>query len=100
MQTENLIPASEFCVHHNIEFSFISSLQECGLITVEYTQDSVFIPAEQLPELEKYVHLYYELEINLQGIEAITHLLKRIRNMQEEMLALKNKLSLYEENEF
>jgi hypothetical protein len=35
MQEENLIPANEFCLHHNIEVSFIDSLKEYGL--VEFT---------------------------------------------------------------
>ena len=98
MQTENLIPVSEFCVHHNIEFSFISSLNDYGLVAIEKVAETAFIPISQLPELEKYMRLYYELEINLQGIEAITYLLQRVQNMQHEMLALKNKLRLYEED--
>ena len=98
MQTENLIPVSEFCVHHNIEFSFISSLNDYGLVAIEKVAETAFIPVSQLPELEKYMRLYYELEINLQGIEAITYLLQRVQNMQHEMLALKNKLRLYEED--
>ena len=99
MQTENLIPVSEFCVHHNIEFSFISSLQECGLIAIEQTQETAFISLSQLPELEKYIRLHYDLEINLEGIEAIAHLLQRVQNMQHEMLSIKNKLRVYERYE-
>ena len=99
MQTENLIPASEFCVYHNVEFSFISSLHEYGLVTIEQKEETAFIPVNELPELEKYVRLHYELEINLEGIEAISHLLQRMQSIQHEMLALKNKLRLYESEE-
>ncbi len=99
MQTKNLIPVNEFCVHHHVEFSFISSLQECGLIEVERKQDSVFIVAEQLPELEKYVRLHYDLAINLEGIEAIAHLLHRMNNISHDMLVLKNRLRIYETDE-
>ena len=53
MQTENLIPVSEFCVHHNIEFSFISSLNDYGLVAIEKVAETAFIPISQLPELEK-----------------------------------------------
>jgi hypothetical protein len=41
--------------------------------------------------------LYHELHINIEGIDAIHHLLQRIENMQHEIIALKNRLSFYEE---
>ena len=34
MQKEYLIAVDEFCTHNNIENSFISSLQETGLIEI------------------------------------------------------------------
>jgi chaperone modulatory protein CbpM len=99
MHTEHLIPADEFCASHHIEISFIRSLQETGLIEMTVTEDSKFIRTEQLNQLEKIVRLYYEMDINLEGIETITHLLQRINNMQHEITALKNKLRLYEASE-
>ncbi len=34
MEKDELIPAEEFCIYHNIEYSFISSFEDSGLITV------------------------------------------------------------------
>jgi hypothetical protein len=51
---------------------------------------------KQLTELEKLVRLRYELDINLEGIDAIIHLLKKLQGMQDEIIILKNKLRLYE----
>ncbi len=99
MQTEILISADEFCASHHIEISFIKSLQETGLIEMTVTEDAKFIRTQQLNQLEKIVRLYYELDINLEGIETITHLLQRINNMQREIISLKNKLSAYETGE-
>ncbi len=96
MQKENLIPAGEFCMHYDIEFSFIHSLQETGLLTMENISGAEFIHISQLAELEKFIRLHYEFEINMQGIEAITHLLQRVKTMQDEMIVLKNKLRMYE----
>lgn len=96
METENLIPANQFCEHHNVEFSFIHLLHENGLIEISRVQESEFIPVSKLPELEKLVRLHYDLDINLEGIEAITNLLQRVENMQQEITMLKNKLRLYE----
>jgi hypothetical protein len=99
MQTDNLIAIHDFCIHHNIEISFISSLQQNGLIEITTIEEKQFIDAEQLQQLEKYIHFYYELDINLEGIETITHLLQRIEAMHDEMVALRNKIRLYEPNE-
>jgi len=96
---KSLIPASEFCANHNIGISFISSLHEAGLIEITTIEETGFIPVSQLQELERIVHLYYELDINLEGIETINHLLERINYMQDEITALRNRLRFYETNE-
>ena len=99
MYKENLIPANEFCANHNIEISFIRSLQQNGLIEITTISETGYIHESQLQELEKIVRLYYELDINLEGIETITYLLKRINNMQDEITTLRNRLRLYENPE-
>jgi len=99
MQTGYLIAVDEFCANHNIEISFISSLQQTGLIEITTIKETGFIDASQLQQLEKFIRLYYELDINLEGIETIIHLLKRITSLQNEIITLKNRLRLYETNE-
>ncbi len=96
MQTDYLIALNEFCTSHNIEISFISSLQENGLVEVTTIDETVFIDAGQLQQLEKFIRLYYDLDINLEGIETISYLLERITSLQEENIKLKNRLRLYE----
>lgn len=97
MDHDALIPIAEFCHHHKIEVRFVQSLQECKLIELVAVRDEIFVHPEQLPRLEKMVRLYYDLDINLEGIEVINHLLERIDNMQKEIGDLKNKLSLFDE---
>ncbi|MDP4238267.1 MAG: chaperone modulator CbpM [Bacteroidota bacterium] len=96
MQTEHLIALDEFCASNNIELSFINSLQQTGLIEITTIQDSWFIDEDQLLLLERFTRLYYELDINFEGIETITHLLQRVNALQDEITALRNRLSLYE----
>ncbi|MGZ4055516.1 MAG: chaperone modulator CbpM [Bacteroidia bacterium] len=96
---ENLISANEFCINHKIEISFISSLQEYGLIEVTTIQDTFYIDPEQLQKLESFLRMHYEMDINMEGIEAIAHLLQRTQSMQEEILKLKNRLRLYEDEQ-
>jgi hypothetical protein len=97
MKNEILISADEFCVHHHIEFSFIRNLQEFGMIEIVTEQETNYIPESQLEKLERILRLHQDLEINVEGIDAITHLLKRLNDMQIENALLKNKLRLYED---
>jgi hypothetical protein len=96
MQTEKLIAVDIFCANHNIEISFITSLQQTGLIEITTVKDNSYIDSTQLLQLEKIVHFYYELDINLEGIETITHLLQRVTSLQDEIISLRNRLRLYE----
>ena len=98
MQKKYLIAVNEFCVNHNIEISFISSLQQNGLIEITTIKETGFIDADQLKLLEKFIRFYYDLDINLEGIETITHLLQRMNSMQNEIISLRNRLRLYETN--
>ena len=93
---DDLIAVNEFCVNHDIEISFINLLQQNGLIEISSIESKYFVGKEQLPQLEKFVRFYYDLDINLEGIEAINFLLQRIENLQNEIVVLKNKLRLYE----
>ena len=97
MDTQEFIPVDIFCRHHSVEVSFISSLQEFGLIEITQVNETQYIPLSQLTEAEKLVRMHNELEINTEGIDVVTHLLQRIRNMQEEIRLLRNRLGLYEE---
>ena len=96
MQTEDIIIVNEFCVHHNVELDFIYALNNSGLIEITVSEDRLYMPEAQLANLEKMVRLYYEMDINLEGIETITHLLNHMNEMQNEIATLKSRLNLYE----
>jgi len=98
-QTETFIDIHEFCINHHVDISFILSLQQSGLIEITTIKETAFIDASMLQQLEKIVRLYYELDINIEGIESIIYLLQRINLMHEEISILKNRLRIYESNE-
>jgi chaperone modulatory protein CbpM len=97
MQAEDLIAVKEFCSSHNLEISFIQTLQQYDLIRITTIEETTYIHINELQQAEKMARLHNELGINIEGIDVIKHLLLRMENMQEEIVALKNKLSLYEE---
>lgn len=97
MDNDELISIREFCRHHNIEVTFIHSLQESKLIDVVVIREEAYVHTEQLRRLEKIVRLYYDLDINLEGIEVINDLLDRIEGMQSEINKLRNRMNLFDE---
>lgn len=98
MQTD-LIIVNEYCRICEIEPSFLFMLEKDGLIEIDNIDGENYLPVSQLYELEKYTRMYYDLSINVEGIDAIHHLLKRVQSMQKEINKLKNKLRLYEKND-
>ncbi len=96
MEQENMIPVSEFCIYHNIELSFIYSLNDSGLIDIAKIEENIFVPESQLKHLEQLMWLKQEMDINLEGIETISYLLQRINDLQINIVALTNRLSFYE----
>ena len=97
MEKESWISIQQVCTHYNIAVSFMDSLQEHGLIEIVTIEQTQFIPIEKIREVERIWHMHHELEINLPGIETITHLLQQIESMQGELIQLKNRLSRYQE---
>jgi chaperone modulatory protein CbpM len=96
MSSEELIPAREFCTFHHVELSFIHNLHDSGLIGMTIRDGAVFLPAEELPKLEKLVRWHYELSINTEGIEALSHVLQRLEYLLQENTSLRGRLRRYE----
>jgi hypothetical protein len=97
MQTDELILAEKCCSYYEIEYAFIHDLNRFGLIEITSVNTEKYIPQSQLQKLEQLIRLHYELDINMEGIDAIAHLLERIKLMQGEIIALKNRLKLYDD---
>jgi chaperone modulatory protein CbpM len=98
MATATLISTNDFCTWHEVEYTFISTLHEAGLVEISVIDQTEYIPETELQKLERMIRMHRELDINVAGIEAITHLLQRVENIQEEIRNIKNRLRLYEGN--
>ena len=96
MEKEELMDAQEFCRHYQVEYSFITALHESGLIEITTVEEKGFIPESQVPELEKLSRLHYDLHINVEGIEAISHLLQKNKGLQSRLAQLEERLRIYE----
>jgi hypothetical protein len=91
MEEKILISATDICLYHEVEYTFITSLGDAGLVQLEVNEVGTYISGDDLRKLEKMIRMHHDLDINIAGIEAITHLLERVEQMQEEMRALRNR---------
>lgn len=97
METRDLIPIQLVCKHYKISIDFINTLQELQLIKLTANEGACFIHKKQLNKIEKISRLHYDLDINFEGIDAIYHLLERVKTMKIEITTLNNRLRLYED---
>lgn len=97
METTDLIPIQLVCKHYKIPIAFINTLQEFQLIELTNEKDTFFIHKKQLIKVEKIARLHYDLDINIEGIDAIYNLLDRVNTLKKEITMLHNKLRLYED---
>lgn len=95
METD-LIIASEYCQQSRIEPSFIALLETEGLIDIRIIEGTRYLHYSQLCDVERYFRMYYDLSINIEGIDAIRHLLKRMESLQRELSSLRNRLRFHE----
>ena len=93
----NLIAVNDICVYHHVEIDFIQSLEDFGLIKTTTQKKLTFLSLDELMKLERYVRLAKDLDINLEGLHAISQLLSQVETMQNEISTLKAELNHYKQ---
>lgn len=97
METTDLIPIQLVCKHYHIPVALINTLQEFELIELTLIKQDFFIHKKQLKEVEKISRLHFDLDINIEGIDAIYNLLEQVNTLKQEITTLHNRLRLYED---
>ena len=97
MTEKHLISTETVCTQYEIEYSFVQSLSNMGLIQIEIVERSQYIHQDQISDLEKMIRLHQELKVNLEGIDVIFNLLEKEKELRRELKYLKNRLSLYDD---
>lgn len=95
MKTDYII-IEEYIEYCDIEPQFIALLEENGLIHIQEIENKRLLHLDELGNLDRYARMYYDLSINIEGIDAIHHLLKKIDQLQNEMKDLRNQLRFLE----
>ncbi|WP_270088276.1 chaperone modulator CbpM [Sphingobacterium sp. SYP-B4668] len=83
------IKIADFCQSRKIETSFIQVLEDSDLIQITIEHNEQYVDESQLRNLERFAALYFDLDVNPQGIEVAHHLLQKIEQLQEELRILK-----------
>ena len=96
MSDEEIISIETFCSYYHVEQSFVETLESYGLISISSRGEKRFIITEEVVELEKYSRMYYDLNINVPGIEALKHMLEKLKELQQEADILRARLRIYE----
>ena len=69
------------------------------MITVRTEAGEHYLLVSELPNVERYSRMYYDLSINMEGIDAIHHMLERMEGMRREIASLRKQLMLFREKE-
>jgi chaperone modulatory protein CbpM len=90
MNKEEMISIAEFCKIYQIDLSLLNALNESGAIVLEHIEEELYLHYDHLNHLNKIICFYEELGINIEGIEAILHLLNQIEQLQNTIKHLNN----------
>lgn len=96
MNKENYISVAQLCSTYEVEMGFIYDLKENDLIELSYLDDRPCIHQDLLEQLEKILRLHHDLQINIEGIQAVFNLVHQVEDLQANIQFLKNRLKIYE----
>lgn len=96
MNEKHLVSTQTLCTHYKIDFSFVDTLNQMGLIEIEIIEQNQYIHQDQISAIEKIIRLHHELNVNLEGIDVVFNLLEKERELRNELNIVKNRLRLYE----
>jgi hypothetical protein len=95
MSNKEILKIEKFCELYEVPTSFIDSLQQFELINLSLIDDELYIDNEELPNIEKFIRLHYDLDINIEGLDVINNLLDKIEALNKEIIRLENELQYY-----
>jgi DNA-binding transcriptional MerR regulator len=94
-----LYALSEYSIIHQVDPSFIQSLEEEGLINVIEKDKNSYVEEEQLHRLEIFTRWHVQMGINTEGIDAMWNLMDRLKQINTDLHHVRQRLRLYESGE-
>lgn len=97
MNMEDFISLEQICTHYDVEVTFINKLGEYGLLEIKQISSVYYVHIDHISSVEKMIRMYRDLNVNIEGIDVAFNLLQKVEALQLELVALKNRLLLYEQ---
>ncbi|MBA5629406.1 chaperone modulator CbpM [Moheibacter lacus] len=85
MKIEKLIHIHDLCKFYEVESSFFEQVESYGLIKIVIISNEKYVHPKQLKNWEKIIHLHQDLNVNMEGIDVIFNLMKRIQLLENEL---------------
>ena len=91
-----LISAHEFFAYHQLDVSFMVTLEEQSMLEIITIGPMRYLHPDQLGPLERLIRLHRELAVHVEDLDIILHLLDCLEQAQEQVNQLQNRLAFYE----
>lgn len=95
MTESSLVTVVSFCTAHGIEEDFIFKLEEYGLLHLVKMGDQNYLQYDELREIERFLRLHFDLDVNFEGLDCIRHMQDRISDLSDEIRRLRAKLNFF-----
>ena len=69
---------------YQVEITFFDALQESGLLRTQTVNNITYLSYDELHVFERLTNLYYDLEVNLPGLEIINYLHDKMEVLKNE----------------
>jgi len=75
---------------------FIDDLLEFEMIEVQQIENKIYVEPQYIVEIERIYRLREELGINMEGIDTLNHMIKKVNRLEQELKLLRDRLTIYE----
>ncbi|WP_291961947.1 chaperone modulator CbpM [Maribacter sp.] len=96
MNPDNYIQIEVYCQQTQTPMEFIEDLLEFEMIEVQQIENKIYVEPHSIVEIERVYRLREELGINMEGIDTLNHMIKKVNRLEQELKLLRDRLTIYE----
>ncbi len=79
------ISVEKLCNVYHISLDEVLIMEEHELIEVTYVEEKMLLDMDEIAKLERYMRLYSDLGVNIQGLAVINDLLDEVERLNKEL---------------
>ncbi|MDF4203189.1 chaperone modulator CbpM [Maribacter sp. SA7] len=96
MNSEDYIQIEVYCQQTRTPMKFIDDLLEFEMIEVQQIENKMYVDPQYIVEIERIYRLREDLGINMEGIDTLNHMIKKVNRLEQELKQLRDRLTIYE----